>query len=211
MENSQPAPLNLGPDDFDVQYSDDEASLPPDEPSLPPGEWLRKNLFSSIGNSIATVLAGLFALWALRGLLNFIFSEERKWDAIRTNLRLLFTQAYPESQYVRIWVSVGILMVLAGLGVGAWARWGGVSMKRISTWLMSGGSFIALCVVLREPSALKAEDGEPVLDGDNQVVRESFADAMADRAIWWIIAVVLVGAGLAIVVMRVTHPIQADT
>ena len=71
-------------------------------------------------------------------------------------------------------------------------------MKRISTWLMSGGSFIALCVVLREPSALKAEDGEPVLDGDNQVVRESFADAMADRAIWWIIAVVLVGAGLAI-------------
>ena len=174
------------------------ATSPPDRPSLPPGRWIRENLFPNARNSILTVVAVLIALFAYRGLLNFVFSEERSWIAVRTNLRLLFTQAYPEHQYVRIWVVVGTIMVLAGVSAGIWARWGGITVKRLMGWLMSGAILIATGVVLREPSVLTDAAGEPLRDGSGERVRESFASALADRWVWWVIALVLFGISLAL-------------
>ncbi len=174
------------------------ATSPPDRPSLPPGRWIRENLFPNARNSILTVVAVLIALFAYRGLLNFVFSEERSWIAVRTNLRLLFTQAYPEDQYVRIWVVVGTIMVLAGVSAGIWARWGGITVKRLMGWLMSGAILIATGVVLREPSVLTDAAGEPLRDGSGERVRESFASALADRWVWWVIALVLFGISLAL-------------
>lgn len=170
-------------------------SAPPDEPSLPVGEWLRKNLFSSPFNTVLTVVFTVVALAGLRGLLNFVFSEERNWDAVRVNLRLLFTQAYPEEQYVRVWVSVGIVVALAGLSLGLWARFSGVPVARLAMWSMTAGSLIALGVVLREPSALPGPDGGARLDAAGEVVRQSFGAAMADRVWWWLAAAVLFGVG----------------
>ncbi|WP_420626047.1 amino acid ABC transporter permease [Candidatus Poriferisodalis sp.] len=174
------------------------ATSPPDRPSLPPGRWIRENLFPNTRNSILTVLAVLIALFAYRGLLNFVFSEERSWIAVRTNLRLLFTQAYPEHQYVRIWVVVGTIMVLAGVSAGIWARWDGVTVKRLMGWLMSGAALIATGVVLREPSVLTDAAGEALRDGAGERVRESFASAIADRWVWWVLALVLFGISLAL-------------
>ncbi|WP_419931302.1 ABC transporter permease subunit [Candidatus Poriferisodalis sp.] len=171
---------------------------PPDRPSLPPGRWVRENLFPNVRNSILTIFAILVALFAYRGLLNFVFSEERSWIAVRTNLRLLFTQAYPEHQYIRVWVTVGIVMVLAGLSAGIWARWGGVTLKRLMGWLVSGGALVAVGVLIREPSVLTDAAGESVRDDAGEVVRESFAAAMADRWVWWVIALVLFGLGLVL-------------
>ena len=139
----------------------------------------------------------LIALYAYRGLLNFTFSEERSWIAVRTNLRLMFTQAYPEDQYVRVWVSVGIVLALAGLSAGIWARWGGVTVKRLMGWLLSGGALVAVGVLIREPSVLIDAAGETVRD-DGALVRESFAAAMADRWVWWVLVVILVGLGLVL-------------
>ena len=170
-------------------------SAPPDEPSLPVGEWLRKNLFSSPFNTVLTVVFTVVALAGLRGLLNFVFSEERNWDAVRVNLRLLFTQAYPEEQYVRVWVSVGIVVALAGLSLGLWARFSGVPVARLAMWSMTAGGLIALGVVLREPSALPGPDGGARLDAAGEVVRQSFGAAMADRVWWWLAAAVLFGVG----------------
>ena len=170
-------------------------SAPPDEPSLPVGEWLRKNLFSSPFNTVLTVVFTVVALAGLRGLLNFVFSEERNWDAVRVNLRLLFTQAYPEEQYVRVWVSVGIVVALAGLSLGLWARFSGVPVARLAMWSMTAGGLIALGVVLREPSALPGPDGGALLDAAGEVVRQSFGAAMADRVWWWLAAAVLFGVG----------------
>ena len=70
-------------------------AAPPKAVKLPPREWIKQNLFSSPFNSVLTVLfgAGLFFAW--RGLLSFMFSHERSWDAVATNLKLLFTAAYP--------------------------------------------------------------------------------------------------------------------
>ena len=173
------------------------ATSPPDRPSLPPRRWIRENLFPNARNSILTVFAILVALFAYRGLLNFVFSEERSWIAVRTNLRLLFTQAYPEHQYIRIWVATGTVMVLAGVSAGIWARWGGVTVKRLMGWLMSAGAFVAVGVLIREPSVLTDAEGESVRDDAGELVRESFAAAMADRWVWWAIALVLFGLGLA--------------
>lgn len=175
-----------------------EVARKPDEPSLSARQWVRQNLFSTPFNSVLTVVFGAVILLIVRGLLNFIFSEEREWDAVRTNLRLMFTHAYPEEQYIRIWVCVGTLVVLAGLSLGLVAGRGrGVSMKKVSTSLMGIGGVIALAVVLREPSALKDADGS-VRRNDDGVIRESFLEAMADRWAWWLLAVVLAGAGAAL-------------
>lgn len=174
------------------------AASPPDRPSLPPGRWIRENLFPNARNSILTVFAILVALFTYRGLLNFMFSEERSWIAVRTNLRLMFTQAYPEHQYIRVWVTVGLVVVLAGLSAGIWARWGGVTLKRLMGWLMSGGGLVAVGVLIREPSVLTDAAGETVRDDAGELVRESFAAAMADRWVWWAVALALFGLGLAL-------------
>ncbi len=171
---------------------------PPDRPSLPPGRWIRENLFPNVRNSILTIFAVLIALFAYRGLLNFTFSEERSWVAVRTNLRLLFTQAYPEDQYIRVWVAVGIVMALAGLSAGIWSSWGGVTVKRLMGWLMSAGALIAVGALIREPSVLADASGESVRDSAGELVRESFVAAMVDRRAWWITAIVLFGLGLVL-------------
>ena len=177
---------------------EEEVSRKPEEPSLSAREWVRQNLFSTPFNSLLTVVFGAVILLIVRGLLNFTFSEEREWDAVRTNLRLMFTHAYPEEQYIRIWVCVGTVVVLAGLSLGLVAGRGrGVSMKKISTSLMGVGGAVALAVVLREPSVLTDADGAVRRD-DGGVIRESFLEAMADRWAWWLLAAVLAGAGTAL-------------
>ncbi|MCY4176108.1 MAG: amino acid ABC transporter permease [Acidimicrobiaceae bacterium] len=175
-------------------------ALPPEQPGLPPSEWIRKNLFSSPFNSVLTVAFGLLALLIVRGLLNFTFSEERNWDAVRTNLRLIFTHAYPEEQYSRIWVCVGTIAVLAGLSIGlaaAETARRGVSVRKLSSSLVAMGATVALGVVLREPSALTDIEGRVRRD-DSGILRESFAEAMTDRWAWWLAAAVLASAGAAL-------------
>ena len=187
------APEQLAPWD-----GDGPVAQKPEEPSLSAWKWVRANLFSSIFNGVLTVVFGLLILLVARGLLNFTFSEERNWDAVRTNLRLLFTHAYPEEQYIRIWVCVGVIAVLSGASLGLLARRGaGISMKKISMNLMALGGFIAVGVVLREPSVLKDSEGAARRD-DGGVIRESFPEAMADRWAWWLATAVLAGAGAAI-------------
>ena len=192
-EGAVVAPEHLAP-----WAGDEPAAQKPEEPSLSAREWARQNLFSSPFNSLLTVVFGLLILLVFRGLLNFTFSEERGWDAVRTNLRLLFTHAYPEEQYIRIWVCVGVIVVLSGVSLGLLARRGaGISMKKVSMNLMALGGFIAAGVVLREPSVLKDSEGAARRD-DGGVIRESFPEAMADRWPWWLAAAVLAGAGAAI-------------
>ena len=192
-EGAVVAPEHLAP-----WAGDEPAAQKPEEPSLSAREWARQNLFSTPFNSLLTVVFGLLILLVFRGLLNFTFSEERGWDAVRTNLRLLFTHAYPEEQYIRIWVCVGVIVVLSGVSLGLLVRRGaGISMKKISMNLMALGGFIAAGVVLREPSVLKDSEGAARRDNGG-VIRESFPEAMADRWAWWLAAVVLAGAGAAI-------------
>ena len=96
-------------------------AAPPKTIKLPPREWIKQNLFSTPFNSVLTVLFGALIFAAWRGLLSFTFSHERSWDAVATNLRLMFTAAYPQEQFIRIWVCIGFILGLAAITVGAYA------------------------------------------------------------------------------------------
>ena len=164
----------------------------------------------------------LLGLFAYQQLLNFIFSEETNWNSVRVNLRLLFTQAYPESDYHRVWISLGLVLILSGVGLGLMKVGQGISMKKIATWCVGWGGLVVLGVFLRQPSVLVGDDGTPFsptpmvcpwrataghlvyLDGSPapsqglSVVRESYGDAIASRSGWLLIGLVLIGLAAAI-------------
>ena len=166
--------------------------------AAPPGKWLHENLFSSVFNSVLTVVSVLVLLWALRGLLNFIFSEERTWDAVRVNLRLLFTHSYPEERFSRVWTSVGAIAVMTGLSLGLSARFPAIPLRRIGIWFTTAGGFITLGVLLCRPAVLTTVDGKSLRDATGELVRQSFVQAIVDRGSWCLAAAVLVGVGLVV-------------
>jgi len=167
-------------------------NLPPEAPSLSPPEWIRKNLFSSPFNSLLTVIFGLFALWAFRAMLAFTFSPIRVWRAPATNARLMLAGVYPESQFVRIWVLLALTMGLAGLSMGIVRAGSPLSLKRISIWVMTTGTFLVACVLLTPTSwNLVNEDGSPIPN-------ESFGTVMSRRIWpWLVLALIVLGIGLA--------------
>ncbi|MCH2439681.1 MAG: amino acid ABC transporter permease [Acidimicrobiales bacterium] len=121
---------------------------PPETPKLPPREWVKENLFSSKFNSILTVVSSILLLAIARGLLSFIFNPKRQWNATATNLRLLMTQAYPESQYVRIWVCVAILLILTSVSMAVWRTARVVALPDLGRRLLSRGAILALLTLL---------------------------------------------------------------
>lgn len=175
----------------------EEAAGRPDEPSLPPLEWLKVNLFSSVTNTVLTIVFGVAGLWVYRALLNWAFSHERRWDAVRVNMRALFTFTYPSSQYNRLWLSLGIALVLAGLSLGLSRMTGqGLSLKRISIWAMAWGGAVIAGIFLAQPVPLRTDDGEVMLDDAFQPVREGYIDALTSRGWWWLIGLVLLAVGI---------------
>ena len=94
-------------------------------------KWIKDNLFSSVGSGILTVVFGIIAFFAFRGLLDFAFhNPARNWRAVPTNIRLMMTQAYPADSYERVWISVAIIAILAGLLLVGGSLWFMISMLR---------------------------------------------------------------------------------
>ncbi len=122
--------------------------LPPKVAALSPTEWLKANLFSNTFNSILTVLSTAAILLIIRGLLSFIFNPLRQWSATATNMRLLMTQAYPEHQYVRVWVSLGFLLFLTGISLAFWRAGRRVQLSQVGKRLLILGAFIVLATLL---------------------------------------------------------------
>ena len=122
--------------------------LPPQVAALSPTEWLKANLFSNTFNSILTVLSTAAILLIIRGLLSFIFNPLRQWSATATNMRLLMTQAYPEHQYVRVWVSLGFLLFLTGISLAFWRAGRRVQLSQVGKRLLIFGAFIVLATLL---------------------------------------------------------------
>ena len=93
------------------------SSLPP--LSERPGAlgWMRRNLFSTWGNSLLTLLSAAFLVWAIRGLLIWIFSAA-EWGVILVNMRLIMVGQYPVALVWRIWVAMYFLAFLIGNTVG---------------------------------------------------------------------------------------------
>ena len=121
---------------------------PPVEPHLPPRQWLAKNLFPSNLNTLLTIVASLVILAIVRGLLGFIFNPIRQWNATAVNLRLMMTHAYPADQYVRVWVSVAVFLVLTSLSLVVWRVGFRILLRKLAKQVIAGGVFGLLVSVL---------------------------------------------------------------
>ncbi|MGI9585274.1 MAG: amino acid ABC transporter permease [Acidimicrobiia bacterium] len=116
--------------------------LAPEPPPHGPGVWLSKNLFSTPASSVLSVVFILLALVASWGLLNWIFNADRQWDAVTFNVKLMMTDAYPVDQFGRVWVSVGIVVVLLGLSFAAYRVGGMTTPRNLGNGLATIGAFI---------------------------------------------------------------------
>ncbi len=113
--------------------------LAPEPPPAGPRVWVRDNLFSSPPSILLTVVATLLVLAAYSGLLGFVFADDRRWDAITFNMRLLMVQAYPTDQFTRVWVSVGIVIVLLAATLAIYRVGGTTTRRKIGANMMSVG------------------------------------------------------------------------
>ena len=147
---------------------------------------------------IQTVLCLCLMLFVMRGVLNFVFSEERTWDAVRANLRLIFVHAYPSEHFTRVWLSLGIVMVLAGLSVGLAKRCISISLNRISVWMMMSAATVLAGVLITQPSALRDAEGELLRAADDATLRQSFQESIVSRSAWILAACVIGLAGVTL-------------
>lgn len=136
-ESDQYPGVPLG-DDTDDEFAT-ETSLPPEEPMVPAGRWLKENLFSSIGNTIQTVIFSLILIGLARWLLGIIFAEESDWTSVATNMRLLMSYNFPADQYVRIWFTVGCMAGAIGLSFAAWHLNPSITFRRVGVGLIGSG------------------------------------------------------------------------
>lgn len=86
-----------------------------------PVEWLQKNLFSSVFDSVLTVIIAALMIWVAVGLISWA-STTAQWSVIPANLPLYFVGRFPSEQYWRLWVILGLLFGLSGLSWGVLAR-----------------------------------------------------------------------------------------
>ena len=129
----------------------------PETPKRSTGEWVKKNLFSNVPNTVLTIVFGFLALYSIKGLLGFILSGERRWAAVATNMRLLMAQGYPANQFIRVWFTLGCLMVLTGVSLAIWRSNGVLKTKRIGR--LSTNLGVGAAIFLLAPISANARGG----------------------------------------------------
>ena len=81
---------------------------------------VQESLFSSVGSSVLTIATSYLVLNFFRGMFGFIMSSDKDWLAVLNNMQLYMVQAYPESDFIRVWISVGLTFVFSGISIGLW-------------------------------------------------------------------------------------------
>jgi His/Glu/Gln/Arg/opine family amino acid ABC transporter permease subunit len=87
--------------------------------TIGPAGWLRKNLFSSVGNSVLTfVTVGIIVLF-LYELFSWSIAKAN-WNVVSNTMRLMMVGLYPVEEIWRIELIAVLLVFLSGLGIGLW-------------------------------------------------------------------------------------------
>ena len=81
---------------------------------------VQENLFSSFASSILTIVTSYLVLNFFRGMFGFVMTSDKDWLSVLNNMQLYMVQAYPEDDFIRVWLSVGLTFVFAGLSIGLW-------------------------------------------------------------------------------------------
>jgi general L-amino acid transport system permease protein len=109
--------------------------------------WLRSNLFSSIFNSILTLVSAVVLYLIVTNFLRWVFFDAF-WDPVWVNRKLLAVGTYPAQQLWQPALLLAIVCVLFGL---SGALWGGI-MRSVS---MGVAALLLLFVVL--PVGIQAQ------------------------------------------------------
>lgn len=148
----------------------------PEPPPHGPRLWLVNNLFSTPASAVLSVAFLLIGIGSIRGLLGFIFSPERRWEAVTFNVRLLMIRAYPADQLTRVWLSVGIVAVLIAATFAILRIGGRTSPRKVGNSLASVGSFLAVIGLLGpwglvfDPFGIETVDTFLIVFGSGAVV-----------------------------------------
>jgi general L-amino acid transport system permease protein len=94
---------------------------PPRPPSAGPGDWARRNLFRSAGDTVVTVVAGLVVVYVAFRVIRFVFVTGR-WDVVRDNLKLFMVGRYPNDELWRVAVGLVAIALYGGLVAGLVAK-----------------------------------------------------------------------------------------
>ena len=86
-------------------------------------EWVRRNLFPSVGGTLLTVFSVSLVVLLLLGVVWFVFVDAN-WKVVTANRWLLFAGSFPADQEWRLWFAVGVVFTLIGLAYGTWASLG---------------------------------------------------------------------------------------
>ena len=127
---------------------------PPEVQFAGVNRWLRENLFSSTGSAILTFVSIGALIGLFRSIIGFFISPEREWTAITYNLRLYMVQAYPESDFIRVWITIGLVIGLLGLTWGFNSVNEKSSLKSTGTTLMKVFSSLFLLVLIAPTSVV---------------------------------------------------------
>jgi len=99
----------------------DLTALAPAEPPRPAtsgaGDWVRRNLFRSVGDGIVTVVAAVVIGYVLFRLGRYVFVTGR-WEIVRRNLGLFMYGRYPRDELWRIVVALCAISAYGGVFAG---------------------------------------------------------------------------------------------
>ncbi len=130
-----------------------------------PGRWLSESLFTGFFGALTTLFMILIIMFAIRGILSWgVFGAEFRsnpetvallredtpgaiWGIIPANIKLFTVGQYPSEHLGRVWISLGIVLVLSLLSTFAWGF--GAPLKRFQRaivwgWLASAVVIVAL-------------------------------------------------------------------
>ena len=184
----------------------------PEKPSRSAIRWARENLFSSVLNSVLSLVMLAIIVVFIRGFLAYAFAEERLWNVIPRNMKLYWTEAYPVAEMARTWVSLGIVIVLTGLSLAVWKVGGRTSPRQFGRNLTALGIAGLVMAILADTSAgvrISAAIVGVVLLLASQGVRMMAGDRLKEETIH--IRSVLLGVLVIIGIIVWILPIESGT
>ena len=111
----------LDPRDITTVAYDEPPIKPPPRLAVGPLAWVRDNLFSSIFNSILTIISGALLISLITSFFTFV-TTQANWYVVIYNIRQFMIGRFQAEYEWRLQVMLLVIAFVIGVAVAAWAR-----------------------------------------------------------------------------------------